>query len=377
MKPPRLIVLSMEGLSTAALGAYGCSWNQTPQLDRLAAGGSLFDRCIVPGDQTADVLRGLWQAIPKGMGLQVISDDQATIQVAGQCDCAAVRFIDSNAEELPAEDVADTILAQLLAEAAPLVSSKSSSGDAGITWIHSNFLVRAWDAPRSLLPAESLQDDDLQELANAVNDDLRADHPPSYFDTVQPPRWICSTADDPDLVLAWMNTYAAQVRLLDVMVGILQELVDGETSRLVILGTSGFALGEAGYIGGDAGPLTSPRIQVPCLACGAGIPNVRYIDPCSVITAWQTLVSAQPACQSLLAPEAWAVPIAPEQPPIVTKGSDGTLGITTPTWFYWRHQNQEQLFVKPDDRGDTHNVVDRAGEEVLRQFRSGWQSKDT
>ena len=45
-----LIIVSLEGIAPQALSCYGCSWNQTPSLDRIAANGLLWDRLTANTD---------------------------------------------------------------------------------------------------------------------------------------------------------------------------------------------------------------------------------------------------------------------------------------------------------------------------------------
>lgn len=44
--PPRAIVLSLKQLSRRCLGCYGHEWIETPNLDRLASRGVVFDHCF-------------------------------------------------------------------------------------------------------------------------------------------------------------------------------------------------------------------------------------------------------------------------------------------------------------------------------------------
>lgn len=44
--PPRAIVLSLEQLSRRCLGCYGHEWIETPNLDRFASRGVVFDHCF-------------------------------------------------------------------------------------------------------------------------------------------------------------------------------------------------------------------------------------------------------------------------------------------------------------------------------------------
>lgn len=51
MKPRPLLVLSLEGLTPAALGCYGSSWNRTPAIDAIADTGCVWDRWLATDDQ--------------------------------------------------------------------------------------------------------------------------------------------------------------------------------------------------------------------------------------------------------------------------------------------------------------------------------------
>lgn len=44
--PPRAVVLSLDQLSRRCLGCYGHEWIETPNLDRLASRGVVFDQCF-------------------------------------------------------------------------------------------------------------------------------------------------------------------------------------------------------------------------------------------------------------------------------------------------------------------------------------------
>ncbi len=44
--PPRAVVLSLDQLSRRCLGCYGHEWVETPNLDRLASRGVVFDQCF-------------------------------------------------------------------------------------------------------------------------------------------------------------------------------------------------------------------------------------------------------------------------------------------------------------------------------------------
>jgi len=47
MKPPNILMIMTDQQRRDTLGVYGCTWIPTPNLDRLAAGGMLFEACTV------------------------------------------------------------------------------------------------------------------------------------------------------------------------------------------------------------------------------------------------------------------------------------------------------------------------------------------
>ena len=90
-----LLVISIEGLATAAIGCYGSSWNQTPAMDQIAASGCVFDRWISTQDRQPglpDCLAKVdqWLEPWKGFGSTILISD---IDVA-----------EMNAAEIDAED---------------------------------------------------------------------------------------------------------------------------------------------------------------------------------------------------------------------------------------------------------------------------------
>ena len=54
--PPRAIVLSLDQLSRRCLGCYGHEWIETPNLDRLASRGVVFDQCFASPSPEAVLL---------------------------------------------------------------------------------------------------------------------------------------------------------------------------------------------------------------------------------------------------------------------------------------------------------------------------------
>ncbi|QDS94102.1 hypothetical protein FF011L_28800 [Roseimaritima multifibrata] len=380
------LVLSLQGLANASLGPYGCSWNQTPQLDEMAAAGTLFDRCVVQSDDSIKVLQSLWQSLPKEIRLSVVSDHDPTIQLAGKHDCQQVFRIPAEETDQPSEEVETTGLANLLAAGLEvLLEPPADENAARCVWLHSDFLVRHWDAPRKLLPLEEWADDgsgrqDTTEGEVETEEDMLVysdlDNPlpvaPGfYYETVKPPQLEWTIEQDPDELLAWLHTYAAQIQLVDVLMTALLEAIEDLPIRVVLLGTSGFNLGENRRFGESNGPLHSPRLQVPFIAVGDGIPHTRCRVPCTPQAAMNALFEAEAENESgLLSPEQWAAELDPFAPAIQSRSKSGAVAITTPDWFYCQTGEEETLYVKPDDRGDVNNIASRVPDvvEKLQSF---------
>src|SRR5687767_254825 len=62
MPKPNILVISVDGLRAASLGAYGNTAFGTPSLDEFAAESFLLDSCYAPAVELLDVYQGLWQA---------------------------------------------------------------------------------------------------------------------------------------------------------------------------------------------------------------------------------------------------------------------------------------------------------------------------
>lgn len=414
--PHRLLVLSLDGLTTAALAPYGASWCPTPALNRLASQSGVFDRCIVESDQPAEVLESLWSArvatsshqpsedalpwlqaaLQQSLQTTLITDSVAAVDLPSAGQFANQVFVDPLPQPQACDEISDTALAQLFAAAMERLETAAEPGD--VLWIHSDFLTRLWDAPRWLVPQAELEDEPWDEpseevelLPEHVGPLILAPRAPKFFSGTTPPQVTLAKGHDPDITLAWMNTYAAQVRLVDALLDVLTEsLRQGPPTTLAVVGTSGFALGEHGAIGHGLGPLRSPRIQVPLLIRGPAVPDIRAATPCSPRRLGPTLLDclgvapragdgtpergsqniAVDSLLQLLTPERWSAALDQWEPRIVTRSAaTGTVAHTAPKWLYVTEpEGVEHLYLKPDDRTDVNDVATRLS-DVLERFR--------
>ncbi len=353
-----LTVLTFEGLSPAALSCYGSSWNRTPVIDAIAADGILWDRCLAISDDPNAVFHRmvmrLLGSIDRGRGPVELITDVPSITAGlddGCFDRVEVLTTDPpRHEDLPETDPLETQLGRLFASAIQRdVQNPSSS--AGVLWLHSGFLASRWDAPREFDPIDDRVEPEMLEQQVVQDEIYTANLPPTVFDSVVPPRIELSGQEHPDLVTSWMNTYAIQIQLLDSLLAILSDAIANRESRLVVAGSSGFRLGQGGWIGHHAGPLRSRDIHVPmiCSRCGP----LRFSQLCS--TDWAAaeigrLVSdAEPNVPWHLQTDGTRIEV---------ESSRARKILVTPKWFFIRQDDgDEHLFFKPDDIDDFNDVA--------------------
>ncbi len=414
--PSRWIVLSFDGLATAALGPYGSSWNETPAINQMAAFGTVWDRCIANSDDSIEVLRAIWQS-------RCVTDDEVALadpllasttnwiercrefgkielfiesgplaprlkELANDLDlsqCTVVETIPCDLTGVsPAIDIEATAFAGLLAPVIQRVGDPQvEAQDWSVLWIHSDWLTRCWDAPRELFPVdeEDLGDDapedqlewslDDFEKSSSVSAESRfpsiAPKPPGIFDAITPPVLKRSDDDHPDLVTSWMQTYGCQVRLIDHLIGWLLESVlpeDGSVG-LAVIGTSGFSLGQNGWIGFHAGPIRSPQIHLPIIAWNGKPRGLRLgalTQPADVTR--YLMPSTDKSSDSPVSCPDWLASDSGKTRQVSTSSNQAERLITTDQWFLAQEAGQTHLFLKPDDREDVNDIADRCRDVV-------------
>ncbi|TWU40314.1 hypothetical protein Q31b_36620 [Novipirellula aureliae] len=395
MKNPhrKLIVLSFEGLATASLGCFGSSWNQTPGIDSLAATGSVWDRMIANHSNPNEVLRQWftesgsrsWIEAWQTMGSVDLITDKPEIpklQLDVNFDkTVLVGLTPPSVQDRACEEIEETHLAKLFAA---LLDHLESSSDASVTWMHSQALALAWDAPRWLVP----QDEDGYELEPPSDTpDLLGDDcdeltdagpaaPAWCFDEATPPFYAITKNDHPDQVVSWMRTYACQIQLIDRMIDLLAEATEENGATIVVVGASGFSLGQNGWVGHRAGPLRTCHHHLPLIIRRAASTRVESSCHGPMRTSQATvsselnrlLIELAESDNALISPSAWGQSQSEFEPQIVTAGEEGEVAITTPHWYMVRQSDGETpLFFKPDDIQD-HNNVARIRNDIVERL---------
>lgn len=391
-----LLVISASGLSTASLGCYGSSWNQTPAIDSLAAGGCVFDRWISTRDDDRDLpccfdRVDQWIEPWKQAGSTILVREpdrahraDAVQNVDGASEFDTLIQLDAfeapSASEIrdhtgslgsplePAEEIDETRLAAQMATV--IEQDATSDGDWSLMWLHTEFLKTCWDAPRFLFPIDEVEfDTEPEPIESFDTSDQETDRPsiPAIMPGCQVPRIDLNdprvpSLDHPDLVTSWMRTYGCQVRLLDLMIQILTQSLIRDDVRIMVLGTSGFSLGQNGWIGHRAGPLRSLDCRLPMIVGNSGPIRMPQPTPSDQLTTILRELGGtcgtKDGSMTWCSPDRWVESSGPSQHPVSTKSDRALDAITTPGWFFVRDPDQsEHLFLKPDDVEDYNDVA--------------------
>ncbi|GAA4452950.1 hypothetical protein [Novipirellula rosea] len=375
MNDRKMIVISVEGLAASALGCYGASWNETPAIDLLASRGCVWDRAIAEHDDGLKVLAD-WLAPPPSHDpdhwiarwnergpVELITDDPRLSQQSLDNDFDQTWLIESDppdVDTLPAEEIEETHLASLFAG---LFARIEDPDPAALWWLHTQSLVRSWDAPRWLVPldadelyaGEPSEELDLLPETDVALDEADCEMPPWVFPDVVPPQLKLTEHSHPDLAVAWMRTYGCQVRLLDRMLALLLEYAADWDPIVVLVGTSGFSLGQNQTIGYRAGPLRSCHHRVPMIVSDLGPLREKRVVNAKSLATLLAKIKMQP--ETLIDPAGWASSDSEFEPRVITRDDKGSVAVTTSRWYHVQDADQQdRLYLKPDDLEDQNDV---------------------
>ena len=325
------LCLSLDGLQSGMIGAYGNTWIQTPTLDALACQSALFDRFYASTMNLPDTLTELWQfptTTPIGYHTILLTDDAGVFlhEHAGLFD--EKHRLEAKRRKQPAGKIEGTQFYHNIATLADLLQNRPDKPF--IFWAHFKGFRGGWDFPLSYRQRYQIDED-----------------PNPYSDVVLPE--VADKNIDPDVRQAIAEAYSGGVSVLDdALAGLLEFLQEeGLDRNTVLLFTSvrGFSLGEHHYIGANE-DLYGENVHLPLL--------LRFPDGAFAGFRSQTLL--QPAdVWKLMTKES-----LPEEPdavhPFIRVGSEV---IVTPDWFVYCKSSGDELYVKPDDRWEANDVADR------------------
>lgn len=218
----KIIVIEAIGLHLGYLGCYGNDWVATPNLDRLASEGIVFDWHIA--DQPELQAKTPWHERSVGTG-----------RYAFPCQPPAA----SNLALTPR-----VVRCERLSSFASDASGAIATGEPWL-WIEGPSLLPPWTLDEELLDAYFDEDDIEEGLA-------------PWFD---PPLDLVKL-NEAD-VLQLQNTYAAAVTVFDAQLGALLNQLSLENTLLCMTARSGLPLGEHGMIGVPRPALHDELVRVP------------------------------------------------------------------------------------------------------------------
>lgn len=373
----KALVIIVEGLGAAMVGAYGSATTTTPAIDRLASQSLVLDQCFLDSFDLPLQLRSywtamhanclvptswcLWQALTdRGVDSQLITDSPEAASVAQQYDCPQVTLVEVPHTEEPATHAEDCSLMHVFAAAMEVLADPDTSG---LIWIHARGLRHVWDAPIELREAMTDPED------------------PAPPTGVELPELQIDRDTDPDWVVGWGQVAAAQVAVLDEAIDALQQAIaardDGEQWAWLLSSTGGIPLGEHGLVGrarreGYAEEIAVPAIVRPSVALPIGFRRAELCQlpdlPLTLLVAMGMDIEQTPGIWGRnmwqVGPPRMSTEWAPEMT-LAWMSHDQHMWIRTPAWSLLRTgEAGARMFVKPDDRWEVSDIATRRDDIV-------------
>jgi arylsulfatase A-like enzyme len=340
------LCLSIDGLQSGMIGAYGNTWIQTPTLDTLACQSALFDRFYASSLDLSETLTEWWQ-FPQGYHTILLTDDVDVFlhENAGLFD--EKHRLEATprthpAQECPAGNIEGTQFYHNIATLADLLQNRTEKPF--LFWAHFQGFRGDWDFPMSYRERYQIDED------------------PDPYPGVVPPDMIVDNNTNPDVRQAIAEAYSGGIAVLDETLAGLLEFLEEEgldqNTMLLMMSTRGFSLGEHGYLGANE-DLYGENVHLPLL-----IRPPQGAEPDGTFAGFRSQTLLQPGdVWKLLTREE-----LPEEPeavhPLIRIGNEVSV---TPDWFVYQKPSGNELYVKPDDRWEANDVAARCP-HVLEEF---------
>jgi arylsulfatase A-like enzyme len=378
----RALVIVAGGLQLGYVGAYGNEWVATPNLDRLAAEGVVFDQHHADRPDAAGARRG-WRSgrygLPTADGRDA-SPREAPADLLGLLRERGVRtsLVVDGSRPTPAEFAAGwdnvdvvsgagegTPLERTL-EAAVRALDRLAAVEDWLLWIDLETLLPPWDVPAEF------GDRYFGEQVEEADGEAAAEEP---LTPLTDPATGPLDPDDDTTFLRLQRTYAGVVTYLDAGLGLLlDELRErGLLDQVAVIFTSdrGLPLGEHGIVGECRPWLHDELVHVPLIlrlpgAVEAGRRVPALTQPVDVMpTLLDLFGAAAPTVhgQSLLPLARGEVEQVRAYACSGLRADDaGEWALISPEWKFILPLSAEpsraaQLYVKPDDRWEVNDVL--------------------
>jgi arylsulfatase A-like enzyme len=411
----KVLVITARGLQTGAVGAYGNTWLDTPALDRLAAGGVVFDWHFAdradaagarrawrsgrydlptPGGATAptpaevpDLVRALRA---RGIHTWLIVDASRPSPPEFEAGWDQVERVTATAEETALESAVSAAEAAL---------RRLAGRDGWLLWVDLATPLPPWDVPEEFqapyfeeAPPDEAEEGEEDEAAEESGPDEEEEELEPILPLPDPAEGPIDPDDD-ILFERLQSSYAGAVSYLDAGVGQLLETLAqtaGADVLVVVSADVGQALGEHGVVGPVRPWPHDEVIHLPLILRlpGAAEAGRRVAALTQAADLGPTLADAF----GVPLPDAQGkslLPLARGQAEQVRDyvcagrevGGIVEWCLRTPDWSFLLPavpdpggRRGPQLYVKPDDRWEVNNVLQHhleraeALEQTLRAF---------
>lgn len=362
----KAILVSIDGLGTNMVGAYGNSLCPTPNMNSLAARSIVLDQFWADSTNSLEVLTSLWSGAHKlnrnytdysewtqwiGQAL-LVTDDKRVLESPSANLFERVLLVEHQdlGEETEFEELLEAAMGAWVAE----------SNMFSMLWIHSRGLRGAWDAPYDY---------------RRIMCDEEDPEPPT---DVTPITFSVNKSTDPDDVFGVACAIVGQVVVIDQalgeLLGTLKELNLNKDTLVGLIGVSGYPLGEHGMVGGEAGHLYAEALHSPCLFrlgddlhVGIRLPTIMQPNEIGEwIVKWLNSESNEESEESILMSLCDESIDTPNRIGAAIATGDREYFVVSPAWSCRITEgtsttsDQTELYAKPDDRWEQNEVSIRA-----------------
>jgi arylsulfatase A-like enzyme len=368
-----IFCLSIDGFHSGMIGCYGNSWIQTPVLDQLAGQSVLFDRCYAETLDLSLIFDSFWRFRQQKKRTILLTDDNDIFfhTKANEFD-KRYRLKPFEAQE-PVASLEETQFFIGLAAALDLFREQKRSSKPYFLWTHLQGFRGRWDFPTSYRELHRGDEDPVPYSGVEI-----PYFKPPYVKPYQKQANRIVTPIDPDKVQSVMEGYSGGVAVLDqVLAGLLDSLENGELgdeTLFLLFSTRGFSLGEHSRVGVN-NYLYSENVQIPLFVrfpdgFGASV-RIPALFGLSDLAVFLNNIND---INNVADNESPFFDLVREKTEIIherlrlTNRKDSVL--VTPNWFFckvsdgYMSEGHTELYVKPDDRWEINNVVDRCPEIV-------------
>jgi len=328
----RVLLITIDALQPAYLGPYGNEWVETPNLDRWAADGVVFDQHFADVPTVEAARNSWWSGRHAGLSATSEPDLLERLRQAGVLVVRAARGLKSALDKL----------------------AKSPHG---LVWFEMDDLAPPWKLSAKYLgpyfDGQADEDDENPPLEPWL------ESLPAHVD------------DDDDITFERLqNSYAAAISKLDARLGeIAEECAQRGCDDAVRIVTAprGLPLGEHGAAGFPA-PLHEELAHLPLImawpdATHAGRRVAALTQSMDVAPTIAELFQVPwPAGDNSLVAGRSLLPLVQSPQATLRRHAvttlDAAIGVRTADWHWLRAGPDQtaQLFVKPDDRWEVNDV---------------------